>query len=155
MDLEKTIFERWKYSYIGFRAPLHSNMRESGLKNVVVTPSLLDLIESNDLIAYGLILEFIEIFIVLVNLSDLTQVQLIQVLTNPRNVLGKKYKKVFDMRNVNLHFTEGDLRHISQKEMFKSTGSCGLHYILENLLTDSMFEILDAKKGEDKICCCH
>jgi ATP-dependent Clp protease ATP-binding subunit ClpX len=151
VDLEKTISERRQDSSIGFGAPVRANMRAGGLTNAAVTSSLLESVESSDLIAYGLIPEFIGRFPVLVSLSALTEGQLIQVLTEPRNALGKQYKKMFDMNNVKLHFTEGALRRIAQKAMAKSTGARGLRSILENLLTDAMFEIPDAKTGQDKI----
>lgn len=151
VDLEKTISERRQDSSIGFGAPVRANMRAGGLTNAAVTSSLLESVESSDLIAYGLIPEFIGRFPVLVSLSALTEDQLIQVLTEPRNALGKQYKKMFDMNNVKLHFTEGALRRIAQKAMVKSTGARGLRSILENLLTDAMFEIPDTKTGQDKI----
>lgn len=151
VDLEKTISERRQDSSIGFGAPVRANMRAGGLTNAAVTSSLLESVESSDLIAYGLIPEFIGRFPVLVSLSALTEDQLVQVLTEPKNALGKQYKKMFEMNNVKLHFTEGALRQIAQKAMAKSTGARGLRSILESLLTDAMFEIPDAKTGQDKI----
>lgn len=151
VDLEKTISERRQDSSIGFGAPVRANMRAGGLTNAAVTSSLLESVESSDLIAYGLIPEFIGRFPVLVSLSALTEDQLVQVLMEPKNALGKQYKKMFEMNNVKLHFTEGALRQIAQKAMVKSTGARGLRSILENILTDAMFEIPDAKTGLDKI----
>jgi ATP-dependent Clp protease ATP-binding subunit ClpX len=98
-------------------------------------------VESSDLIAYGLIPEFIGRFPVLVSLAALDEDQLVQVLTEPRNALGKQYKKMFAMNNVKLHYTEGALRRIAQKAMVKNTGARGLRSIMETLLTDAMFEV--------------
>ncbi|XP_057793768.1 CLP protease regulatory subunit CLPX3, mitochondrial [Salvia miltiorrhiza] len=151
IDLEKTISERRQDSSIGFGVPVRANMRAGGVIDAVVTSSLLESVESSDLIAYGLIPEFIGRFPILVSLSALTEDQLVQVLTEPKNALGKQYKKLFDMNNVKLHFTEKALRMIANKAMTKNTGARGLRAILEGLLTDAMYEIPDAKTGEDRV----
>ncbi|XP_050364236.1 CLP protease regulatory subunit CLPX3, mitochondrial isoform X2 [Argentina anserina] len=99
VDLEKTISERRQDSSIGFGAPVRANMRAGGVTNAIVTSSLLESVESADLIAYGLIPEFIGRFAILVSLSALTKDQLVEVLTEPKNALGKQYKKLFSMNN--------------------------------------------------------
>lgn len=151
IDLEKTISERRQDSSIGFGAPVRANMRAGGVIDAVVTSSLLESVESSDLIAYGLIPEFIGRFPILVSLSALTEDQLVQVLTEPKNALGKQYKKLFNMNNVKLHYTEKALQLIANKAMTKNTGARGLRAILEGLLTDAMYEIPDAKSGEDRV----
>ncbi|KAK3031453.1 hypothetical protein RJ639_036513 [Escallonia herrerae] len=151
VDLEKTISERRQDSSIGFGAPVRANMRTGALTNAAVTSSLLESVESSDLIAYGLIPEFIGRFPILVSLSALTEDQLVQVLTEPRNCLGKQYKKLFSMNNVKLHFTDKALRLIAKKAMSKNTGARGLRALLESILTDSMYEIPDAKTGSDRV----
>ncbi|KAI9096777.1 hypothetical protein K1719_025956 [Acacia pycnantha] len=92
-DLEKTISERRQDSSIGFGAPIRANMRTGGVTNAAVASSLLETAESSDLIAYGLIPEFVGRFPVLVSLSALTENQLIQVLTEPKNALGSNTRK--------------------------------------------------------------
>ncbi|KAL8257139.1 hypothetical protein R6Q59_029180 [Mikania micrantha] len=151
VDLEKTISERRQDSSIGFGAPVRANMRNGSLTNSAVTSSLLESVESSDLIAYGLIPEFIGRFPILVSLSALTEDQLVQVLMEPKNALGKQYKKLFQMNDVKLHFTEKAQRLIAQKAVAKNTGARGLRAILETLLTDSMYEIPDAKTGKDRV----
>ncbi|KAF5733151.1 ATP-dependent Clp protease ATP-binding subunit clpX-like mitochondrial [Tripterygium wilfordii] len=151
VDLEKTISERRQDASIGFGAPVRANMRISGPANAFVASSLLESVESGDLIAYGLIPEFVGRFPILVSLSALSEDQLVQVLMEPRNALGKQYKKIFSMNNVKLHFTENALRLIAKKAMAKNTGARGLRAILENILTEAMFEIPDAKTGPDGI----
>ncbi|PSS00322.1 CLP protease regulatory subunit like [Actinidia chinensis var. chinensis] len=145
VDLEKTISERRQDSSIGFGAPVCTNMRLGGLTDALVTSSLLESVESGDLVAYGLIPEFIGRFPVLVSLTALNEDQLVQVLIEPKNSLGKQYKKMFRMNNVKLHFTEDALRLIAKKAMAKNTGARGLRAILENILTEAMFQIPDAK----------
>ncbi|ONK77316.1 uncharacterized protein A4U43_C02F5280 [Asparagus officinalis] len=151
IDLEKTISERRQDSSIGFGAPVRANMRTGGLTNAVVTSSLLESVESGDLISYGLIPEFIGRFPILVSLSALNEDQLVQVLTEPKNALGKQYKKLFSMNNVKLHFTEDALRQIAQKAIAKNTGARGLRAILENVLTEAMYEIPDVKTGDERV----
>ncbi|XP_062223037.1 CLP protease regulatory subunit CLPX1, mitochondrial-like isoform X2 [Phragmites australis] len=151
VDLEKTISERRQDSSIGFGAPVRANMRAGGISSAQVTSSLLESVESGDLIAYGLIPEFIGRFPVLVSLAALNEDQLVQVLMEPKNALGKQFRKLFSMNNVKLHFTDGALRIIAKKAMSKNTGARGLRTILENILMDSMYEIPDAKSGEKRI----
>lgn len=151
IDLEKTISERRQDSSIGFGAPVRANMRTGGVTDAAVTSSLLEIVESSDLIRYGLIPEFVGRFPILVSLSALTENQLVEVLTEPKNALGKQYKKMFRMNGVKLHFTESALRLIARKAISKNTGARGLRAILENILMDAMFEIPDVRTGDDII----
>ncbi|KAJ8557787.1 hypothetical protein K7X08_004553 [Anisodus acutangulus] len=151
IDLEKTISERRQDSSIGFGAPVRANMRTGGISNATITSSLLESAESSDFITYGLIPEFIGRFPILVSLSALTEDQLVQVLTEPKNALCKQYKKLFSMNNTKLHFTEGALRLIAKKAMVKNTGARGLRALLESILTDAMYEIPDVKAGDDRV----
>ncbi|XP_055830063.1 CLP protease regulatory subunit CLPX1, mitochondrial-like [Solanum dulcamara] len=151
IDLEKTISERRQDSSIGFGAPVRANMRTGGITNATVTSSLLESAESSDFITYGLIPEFIGRFPILVSLSALTEDELVQVLTEPKNALCKQYKKLFSMNNTKLHFTEGALRLIAKKAMVKNTGARGLRALLESILTDAMYEIPDVKSGDDRV----
>ncbi|XP_020412043.1 CLP protease regulatory subunit CLPX1, mitochondrial [Prunus persica] len=151
IDLEKTISERRQDSSIGFGAPVRANMRTGGVTDAAVTSSLLETVESSDLIRYGLIPEFVGRFPILVSLSALTENQLVQVLTEPKNALGKQYKKMFRMNGVKLHFTESALRLIARKAISKNTGARGLRAILENILMDAMYEIPDVRAGDDII----
>ncbi|KAJ7970073.1 CLP protease regulatory subunit like [Quillaja saponaria] len=151
IDLEKTISERRQDSSIGFGAPVRANMRTGAVTSAAVTSSLLESVESADLIAYGLIPEFIGRFPILVSLSALTEDQLVQVLTEPKNSLGKQYKRLFSINNVKLHFTDKALRLIAKKAMAKNTGARGLRALLESILTESMYEIPDVKSGNDRV----
>ncbi|PPD77548.1 hypothetical protein GOBAR_DD25522 [Gossypium barbadense] len=108
-------------------------------------------VESDDLIAYGLIPEFIGRFPILVGLSALDEDQLVEVLMKPKNALGKQYKKMFNMNGVKLYFTETALRLISKKAMAKNTGARGLRAILENILTEAMFEIPNTKMESHRV----
>ncbi|KAK4438409.1 CLP protease regulatory subunit CLPX2, mitochondrial [Sesamum alatum] len=148
VDLEKTISERRQDASIGFGAPVRANMR-LGRLNIAAAASLLEHVESGDLTAYGLIPEFVGRFPVVVNLSALDEDQLVQVLTEPKNALCKQYKRMFSMNNVRLNFTDSALRLIAKKAIAKNTGARGLRAILEDILTEAMFEVPDAKSGKD------
>ncbi|KAG0532819.1 hypothetical protein BDA96_04G139800 [Sorghum bicolor] len=151
VDLEKTISERRHDSSIGFRAQVRSNMRSGGVINAEITSSLLESVESGDLIAYGLIPEFVGRFPILVSLSSLSEDQLVEVLTEPKNALGRQYTKLFEMNDVKLHFTEEALRLIAKRAIAKNTGARGLRSILESILTEAMYEIPETRTGKDKI----
>ncbi|XP_054815543.1 CLP protease regulatory subunit CLPX3, mitochondrial [Prosopis cineraria] len=151
IDLDKTISERREDSSIGFGAPVRANMRTGGVTDASVTSSLLESVESSDLIAYGLIPEFIGRFPILVSLSALTEDQLVQVLTEPKNALGKQYKKLFGMNNVKLHFVEKALRLIAKKAVAKNTGARGLRALLESILNEAMFEVPDVMTGDNRV----
>ncbi|CAL9098338.1 unnamed protein product [Musa textilis] len=151
VDLEKTISERRQDSSIGFGAPVRANLRTGGTTNSAVTSTLMESVESGDLVAYGLIPEFIGRFPILVSLSSLNEDQLVQVLTEPKNALGKQYKKTFSLNDVKLHFTDAALRLIARKAMVKNTGARGLRAILESTLIEAMYEIPDVKTGNDRV----
>ncbi|XP_047341443.1 CLP protease regulatory subunit CLPX2, mitochondrial [Impatiens glandulifera] len=150
VGLERTISERREDSSIGFGAPVRANMRlgRGELTNATVASSLLESVESSDLVAFGLIPEFVGRFPILVSLSALNEDQLVEVLMQPKNALGKQYKKMFSMNEVNLYFTESALRLIAKKAMAKNTGARGLRSILENLLTDAMFEVPSSRDAK-------
>ncbi|TVU32419.1 hypothetical protein EJB05_24150 [Eragrostis curvula] len=151
VDLEKTISERRHDSSIGFRAQVRSNMRTGGVINADITSSLLETVESGDLIAYGLIPEFVGRFPILVSLSSLSEDQLVEILTKPKNALGRQYTKLFEMNDVKLHFTEKALRLIAKRAIAKNTGARGLRSILESILTEAMYEIPETRSEKDKI----
>ncbi|KAJ6411012.1 hypothetical protein OIU84_007712 [Salix udensis] len=151
IDLEKTISERRQDSSIGFGAPVRANMRAGGVTSTAVTSSLLETAESSDLVSYGLIPEFVGRFPILVSLAALTEDQLVQVLTEPKNALEKQYKKLFQMNDVKLHVMENALRSIARNAITKNTGARALRSILENILMDSMYEIPDVRTGDDII----
>ncbi|KAJ1286556.1 hypothetical protein BS78_03G361600 [Paspalum vaginatum] len=151
VDLEKTISERRQDSSIGFGAPIRTNMRTSGSSSPMVTSSLLESVESGDLVRYGLIPEFTGRLPILVSLAALNEDQLVQVLTEPKNSLSRQYMKMFKLNNVRLHFTDGALRLIAKKAIAKSTGARGLRAILETILLDAMYEIPDEKTGNERV----
>jgi ATP-dependent Clp protease ATP-binding subunit ClpX len=98
-------------------------------------------VETQDLIKFGLIPEFIGRVPVISTLNHLTKADLVHILTEPKNALIKQYKKMFQIENVELEFEAGALEEISEKTLKKGSGARGLRTIIESLLLDAMFDI--------------
>ncbi len=102
-------------------------------------------VETEDLIRFGLIPEFIGRLPVVATLEELDEEALVQILTEPRNALTKQYAKLFEMEGVEVDFREDALRAVAKKAMERKTGARGLRSILENVLMDTMFSIPSEK----------
>jgi len=97
--------------------------------------------EPEDLIAYGLIPEFVGRLPVTAALGELTEDELIAVLSEPQNALTKQYQKLFAMEGVTLNFTKDALRALAQEALRKGTGARALRTLLEKLMLDLMYEM--------------
>lgn len=133
--LEQIVRDRSEKSSIGFSAQIHSK------KNAKQISEILQLVQPEDLIKYGLIPEFVGRLPVVATLDDLDTNTLIRILVEPKNALTKQYAKLFKMDNVDLEFTDGALLAIAQKTVERKTGARGLRSILENVLLDLMFDL--------------
>lgn len=98
-------------------------------------------IQPEDLLKYGLIPEFIGRLPITATLDELTEENLVEILKRPRNAIVKQYKRLFELENVKLTFTEGSLRGIAKDAMKKKTGARGLRSIMEKVMLDVMYEI--------------
>ena len=98
-------------------------------------------IQPEDLLKYGLIPEFIGRLPIIATLGELSEDNLVEILKRPRNAIVKQYKKLFDLENVKLTFTEGAIRGIARDAMKKKTGARGLRSIMEKVMLDVMYEI--------------
>lgn len=94
-----------------------------------------------DLLRYGLIPEFIGRLPVTASLSPLDEDALVEILTKPKNALVKQYKKLLELDEVELEFTEGALREIAKLAIQRKTGARGLRSIIEGIMLDVMFEL--------------
>ena len=133
--LEKIIRERTEKTGIGFSA----DVRSKGDKRNLTT--LLNRLESEDLIKYGIIPELIGRLPVIATLEELDEKMLIQILKEPKNALIKQYLKLFKMDNVDLEFREDALQMVARKALERKTGARGLRAILESVLLDTMYEL--------------
>jgi ATP-dependent Clp protease ATP-binding subunit ClpX len=132
--LEKIISQRGKGSSIGFGADVRGpDDRQIG--------EVLQQVEPEDLLKFGLIPEFVGRLPVLATLSDLDEEALVEILSRPRNALVKQYQRLFEMEGVQLDFAEDALRAIAQKAILRKTGARGLRSIMEGILLDSMYEL--------------
>lgn len=94
-----------------------------------------------DLVTFGLIPEFVGRLPVTTSLKNLTEGDLVRILTEPKNSLIKQYKKIFEAEGVELSFKSDALKEIAKKSIDQRTGARGLRSILEGLLLDVMYEI--------------
>ncbi len=132
--LEKVIAGRGAGSSIGFNAEVKSaDDRRIG--------AILQEVEPEDLLKFGLIPEFVGRLPVIATLEDLDEDALIQILTTPKNALIKQYQRLFEMEDVKLTFTEDARAAIARRAILRKTGARGLRSIMEGILLDSMFEL--------------
>ncbi len=103
--------------------------------------SLLSLVQPEDLLRFGLIPEFIGRLPMIAVLDDLTQTALVKILVEPKNALTKQYKKLFEMENVQLRFSEGALLAVAKQAIERKAGARGLRAILEGIMLDVMYEV--------------
>ena len=132
--LEKIIDSREKDTSIGFESKLRIHNRND-------TTNLLNKVESEDLLKFGLIPEFIGRLPVAAVLENLNKNSLVEILTIPKNSLIKQYQKLFEMEDVKLSFTKDALLSIADYSIIKKTGARGLRSILENILLDTMYKM--------------
>jgi ATP-dependent Clp protease ATP-binding subunit ClpX len=146
VGLENVIGRRLGKKQIGFKADAHGeNLEERELGDV------LEEVEPEDLIEFGMIPEFIGRLPVVCVVRPLTEDQLTKVLTEPKNALIRQYKKFFEMENARLEFTEEALREIARKALERKTGARGLRQITENLMLDVMFELPSRKDAREYV----
>ena len=97
-------------------------------------------VEPEDLVRFGLIPEFTGRIPVICTLDELTEDDMVRILTEPKNCLVKQYQKLFDMDGVKLSFDDGAVRELAREAIKRKTGARGLRAIMEQLMTDLMFE---------------
>ncbi len=136
VDLEKIIADRVGKRGLGFGAELaDASARETG--------ELLGHVLPEDLHKFGLIPEFVGRLPVLASVKDLTEEDLVSILTEPKNALVKQYRRLFELEGVDLEFTEEALVAVARQAITHGTGARGLRSILESLLLDTMYELPD------------
>jgi len=109
---------------------------------------LLGRVTSDDLLEFGMIPEFIGRLPVLAPLDPLDEETLVRILTEPRNALIRQYKKLFEMEGSDLEFTPAALGEIARMAKERDTGARGLRSIVEEIMTDIMFELPDMEVKE-------
>jgi ATP-dependent Clp protease ATP-binding subunit ClpX len=132
--LEKIIESRTGRRQIGF-ADLADDKTGERKKNPFAE------VEPDDLLRYGLIPELVGRLPVVVALEALDENSLVRILKEPKNALTKQYRKLFELEEVELSFDEAALRAVAQKALKRGTGARGLRAIVEEILTDVMFDL--------------
>jgi len=142
--LEKIVRQRSEKGGIGFVAEVRSKDDKRSMSE------LLNHVEPEDLIRYGLIPEFVGRLPVVATLEELDEDALLRILTEPKNALARQYSKLFEMEGCKLEVREDALRLVSQRALERKTGARGLRSILEHVLLDIMYD-LPSMKGVSKI----
>jgi len=132
--LERITRRRLGKGTIGFGGKDSANVAQSVGK-------VLSCVEPEDLIEYGMIPEFVGRMAVIEPVYELTERNLVRILTEPKNALLKQYQKLFKMEGVKLTFSKTALTEIASKALQKGTGARGLRMILEQLMKEIMFEV--------------
>ena len=135
--MDKIVQRRLGEKTIGFNAEIRSNIKDGA--------NIIKELQPEDLLKYGLIPEFVGRLPVLVVLQQLDADALVRIINEPKNALLKQYKKLFSMDNVELEIEDDAIVRIAEMAIERKTGARGLRSIMEDLMTDIMFEIPSRK----------
>jgi ATP-dependent Clp protease ATP-binding subunit ClpX len=145
VGLDRVIQRRVGQKGMGFHAnirPLHQSRSNT---------ELLQQIQPEDLIRYGLIPEFVGRLPVVGTLHELDEAAMIEILTQPKNALARQYQKQFEWDGIKLRFTEEALRAVARQACERKVGARGLRMILEELMLDAMYTLPSQKKMKELV----
>jgi ATP-dependent Clp protease ATP-binding subunit ClpX len=134
VGLEQIVQRRIGQSTLGFGADIKS-------KKDFKLGELLEQVQPEDLLKFGLIPEFIGRLPVLATLHELNEEALVDILTKPKNALVKQYQKLFEMDGVKAKFTKGALQAVAKEALLRQSGARGLRAIIEHSMLDIMYDI--------------
>jgi ATP-dependent Clp protease ATP-binding subunit ClpX len=155
VGLEEIIERRLNENVLGFGADITTTEE-------MERTEILRQLEPEDLLEYGFIPEFAGRIPVTATLNKLDEDALVEILQEPKDALVKQYKRLFEIENVNLKFTDEALHAIADKALDRDTGARGLRSVMEDVMLDLMYDIPDddeiaecviteeAVNGEDK-----
>ena len=132
INLEDIIKRRIGSQTIGFGSNIRGKNQEQNVINYL---------EPEDLLKYGLIPEFVGRLPVVTTLHDLEVDHLVQILLEPKNALIRQYQKMFEIEDVELNFTKGGVKAIAEEAIKRKTGARGLRSIIEKVMLDTMYEV--------------
>ncbi len=134
IGLDKIIESRMSGSSMGFGASVHT-------AHDLPLAQLLDSIQPQDLVKFGLIPEFVGRVPILTHVDDLDEKSLVRILVEPKNALTKQYQKLFELDGVHLSFTPNALKAIAHKAIERKTGARGLRNVMEQIMLDIMYRL--------------
>ena len=137
-NLDQIIEQRKGRASIGFRSDIKK-------KEEKLSEGIFKDVTAHDIVKYGIIPELVGRLPVIVGLENLDADALVRILTEPKNSLAKQYKKLFEMDGVELEFTPEAMRAVAAKAIERNTGARGLRSILEETMTDIMFNLPSRK----------
>jgi ATP-dependent Clp protease ATP-binding subunit ClpX len=142
--IEKIISKRVRKSSLGFNARIENEDTIDGVK-------ILKKAEVYDLVHYGIIPELVGRLPVMVTLDDLSEEDLVHVLTEPKNALIKQYRYMFSIEGIDLEFTRDSLLAIAREAKLSESGARGLRSITERILLEPMYSIPSRKRSIEKL----
>ena len=135
VGLERIIERRIGRKTLGFT----SDKTQS--KTEMTVGEMLEVVEPDDLIKFGLIPEFVGRLPLAATLHELNEEALMRILVEPKNAVTRQFKRLLEMDGVRLTFTDTALRAVSRKALERKTGARGLRSILENVMLEVMYDI--------------
>jgi ATP-dependent Clp protease ATP-binding subunit ClpX len=132
-----------RHSTMGFKGELRK-------KDASARASLMEFIEPEDLIKYGMIPEFVGRVPVVGTLHELDKDALVEILTTPRNALVRQYQRLFEYEKVKLDFTPDAIEAIAEQSTKRNVGARGLRIIMEELMLDVMYT-LPGRQGDGEL----
>jgi len=144
VGLDKVVQQRLNMKSMGFNAEIGGPQSET-------MSNILELVQPEDLIHYGLIPEFVGRLPVAATLHELDEEALVRILLEPKNALVKQYKKLFGFEHVKLRFTDEALRAVAIEALARKTGARGLRSILESAMLDIMYELPEFQNLQEVI----
>ena len=130
--LEDIIKKKQGANVLGFNQDKKSKNNED---------KIISKVETDDLVKYGLIPELIGRLHMIATLNEITQDDMVHILTEPKNALIKQYVKLFELDNVVLEFEKDALKELAKLAIVRKTGARGLRSILEDIMLDIMFDL--------------
>jgi ATP-dependent Clp protease ATP-binding subunit ClpX len=139
VGLDKVVQKRHRQQGMGFQANIRPLNQGRGT-------SMLDQVQPEDLIKYGLIPEFVGRLPIIGTLHELDEAAMIEILTQPKNALAKQYQKTFEWDGIKLRFADDALQAIARQACERKVGARGLRMILEELMLEAMYTLPGQKK---------
>ncbi len=133
VGLDKNVEQRQRGRSLGFGAKISENRAEA--------ETVLAQVHPDDLVKFGLIPEFVGRVPVITHVEDLSEEDLIRVLTEPKNALVKQYQKLFSLDDVTLRFTQDALKAVARQAVKRKTGARGLRNVMEQAMLEIMYDL--------------